>query len=279
MNRKILFLFFTLIALALGVACSRQDSPSPGTANGAVHEDASGYWTCPMHPQVHQHEKGKCPICGMDLVHVEAKKEIQKSPETSEAPNPRDVHITNQQMNLALIGRYTVSRQDLDISIPVSGSIQSLKEVILQIYESDLALVKTGADFSGFASSAPQTVLKGKITGVDSLVDPSTRTLKALGTVDGTAQNIPMYGGFQGKITVRLKDQIVIPAEAVLHTGTRDLVYLVTSDNHLNPQPVVLGSKSTEEYQVFAGLEAGEVISSGPNFLIDSESKIRGTND
>ncbi|MFH1368473.1 MAG: efflux RND transporter periplasmic adaptor subunit [Elusimicrobiota bacterium] len=28
------------------------------------------YWTCPMHPQVKEHDPGQCPICSMDLVPV-----------------------------------------------------------------------------------------------------------------------------------------------------------------------------------------------------------------
>ena len=28
----------------------------------------AGPWTCPMHPDVHAAEPGKCPICGMKLV-------------------------------------------------------------------------------------------------------------------------------------------------------------------------------------------------------------------
>jgi len=40
------------------------------------------YWTCPMHPQVHSEEPGKCPLCGMDLVQVEKMKE--EKPEEAE---------------------------------------------------------------------------------------------------------------------------------------------------------------------------------------------------
>jgi len=29
----------------------------------------SGYWTCPMHPEVHKTVSGQCPICGMNLVY------------------------------------------------------------------------------------------------------------------------------------------------------------------------------------------------------------------
>jgi YHS domain-containing protein len=34
----------------------------------------AGYWTCPMHPEVHQSSPGKCPICGMDLVYKKIEK-------------------------------------------------------------------------------------------------------------------------------------------------------------------------------------------------------------
>lgn len=30
-------------------------------------------WTCPMHPEIHAHESGKCPICKMDLVKTRPK--------------------------------------------------------------------------------------------------------------------------------------------------------------------------------------------------------------
>src|SRR5690606_41285391 len=29
-------------------------------------------WTCPMHPEIVQDEPGSCPICGMDLVPMQA---------------------------------------------------------------------------------------------------------------------------------------------------------------------------------------------------------------
>ena len=31
-------------------------------------QDENAFYTCPMHPQIHEHAPGKCPICGMDLV-------------------------------------------------------------------------------------------------------------------------------------------------------------------------------------------------------------------
>lgn len=280
MKYKILFLSFAILSVVLIAGCSRNENPSQNMTDQAVHEDPEGYWTCPMHPQIHQHEKGKCPICGMDLVHVDPPQKTEKSPsDASSIPSSKGIQVTDKQLGIVAIGRYTVSRKDLTVSIPVSGSILSPKEVVFQIYESDLALVKTDSKFVGFLSSSPQESLKGKITSIDSMVDPTTRSLKVLGVLDQPVQNSISDGGFHGQITTQLKNQIVIPEDAVLHTGTRDLVYLISSDNQASPMPVVLGSKSAEEYQIFAGLNDGDVISTGPNFLLDSESKIRGGND
>jgi len=38
----------------------------------------AGYWTCTMHPQIHQATSGKCPICGMDLVYKKTDKTAPK---------------------------------------------------------------------------------------------------------------------------------------------------------------------------------------------------------
>ena len=32
------------------------------------------YYTCKMHPQIHQDKPGKCPICGMTLIKKEERK-------------------------------------------------------------------------------------------------------------------------------------------------------------------------------------------------------------
>ncbi len=279
----VLMLPAVLIFTVLVNGCQKKESPpqnSQGsTTQSSVHEDPDGYWTCPMHPQVHQHEKGKCPICGMDLVHMEAKKKTEGSSRDMENRPQNEISVSDSQLRLASVGRYTVSRKDMFVSLPVSGSILSSGEVVLQIYESDLGLVKVGSEFSGAASSAPHESLKGKIKAIDNLGDPTTRTLRALGTLDSGLQRISVDGGFHGAITSQIKNQIIIPEDSVFHAGTRNLVYLISSDNQISPKKVVIGAKGSNEYQVFSGLDEGDVISTGPNFLLDSESKIRGGND
>jgi len=58
-----------------------------GTTDDHDHGDLD-LWTCPMHPEIQQHEPGSCPICGMDLVLAD---EIPASaPPPVTEPNPEE---------------------------------------------------------------------------------------------------------------------------------------------------------------------------------------------
>jgi multidrug efflux pump subunit AcrA (membrane-fusion protein) len=281
MKNKILLFFPLALILSVSVftACSSKETSQQNSVNQAGHEDPEGFWTCPMHPQIHQHEKGKCPICGMDLVHVESKESSKPSSEnTTTEMDVNEISVTSQQLNLVGTAQYKVQRQDITFDIPVSGNMISSQEVILQIYEADLALVQNESEFSGSANTSPGQTLKGKIKKIDAMVDPTTRTLKIYGTLDQPLKTALDDGGFHGKITVLQKNQIAVPEDAVMHTGKRDLVYIFSDKTHVKPVSVVLGSKSADHYQILSGLDEDDVISTGPNFLLDSESKIRGGN-
>ena len=55
---------------------SAHESSEPATAT---------LWTCPMHPNILMEEPGSCPICGMDLVPVEASEEMSPEPHAHSA--------------------------------------------------------------------------------------------------------------------------------------------------------------------------------------------------
>lgn len=278
MKNQILFgvvFAFTLLSTSIIYSAANAETEKSATSGGA-HEDPDGYYTCPMHPQVHEHKAGKCPICGMPLVKKAGKKQEATKPSTSSGV---EIDVSESQLNLAGIGRYTVERKDLVLSVPVSGRMLSTKEIAFQVFESDLSIIKSGLEFSGSASSSPDEILSGHIRSVDNLIDPSSRTIRVTGTLKQSLKRFILDGSFHGEIKAIEKKQILVPESAVLHTGIASLVYVFTSEKKLKPVAVTLGKKTSSEYQILSGLNEGDVISSGPNFLIDSEAKIRGSGD
>jgi len=73
-----------------------------------------------------------------------------------------------------------------------------------------------------------------------------------------------------------LEEKVVVPVEAVMRTGERDLVFVAQGDGHFEPRHVQVGAKTDEYYEFKAGLSAGERIAVSGNFLIDSESRLQG---
>lgn len=249
---------------------------SPGestTSNVHVAEDT--YWTCPMHPQVHQDHPGECPICHMKLVKVT--KRIEQKQEVGE--KRATIAATDSQLMLAGTQKYEVEAMTLQAKIPVSGRILSRSQVAFQVYEKDLRYVRSGLAFNGEGSIYSEEEISGVITSVDSIVDPTSRTVRVIGAIRNGPDGLLPETSFRGEISFVLKNRMAIPESAVLHSGRGDLVYLVDEKNILTAKKVRLGLKSEGFYEVIEGLSPKDVISSGPNFLIDSEAKIRGATD
>jgi len=70
---KIILIIIVAFILGYAVRSFRVSAPADighDHASDAVQSDAPQWWTCSMHPQVHQPKPGKCPYCFMDLIPV-----------------------------------------------------------------------------------------------------------------------------------------------------------------------------------------------------------------
>jgi len=69
-------------------------------------------------------------------------------------------------------------------------------------------------------------------------------------------------------------DALVVPEEAVIRGGTRDLVVLERSPGSFDVLPVALGRYGDGRWEVLEGVEEGDEIVVSAQFLIDSESNL-----
>ena len=279
MNKKLIigFVIAVLSAFwALKVLVKKSSLGDQSPALVKVHQKS--YWTCPMHPQIHLDHPGECPICRMKLVEILEQEDLQTS---SQDPlgHRASFYGTPAQLLLIDFQKHTVESMNLTATIPVSGRILSTTTVAFQVYENDLRYIHAGMSFEGKDSVYLEKEVSGVIRSVDSIVDPTSRTIRVVGEIKNGQRNLIPETGFRGEIKIALIQKLAIPASSVLHTGQGSLIYLVDSNNKLTPKRIELGLKTDGYYEVLSGLKLGDVISAGPNFLVDSEAKIRGTND
>lgn len=262
-------IFLIIIVALLGIGISYSVS-SYFNSSKAKLEDANGYWTCSMHPQIHQDHSGSCPICHMPLIKVNSK---GKSESTS------SLEITEKQQEVLKSQTYVVQKKSVNFKIPVSGRVSGSGNVVFYVYESDLNEVKAGLRFEGRDQVSSETLISGVLVSVDSIVDPTSRTVRVVAEVRDQKRRLFSETTVSGNIIINKSNALIIPESAVLHTGRKDLVYVFEEVNKLSPRELIVGLKTDGFYEVLSGLQENEKINTGANFLIDSESKIRGVQE
>jgi Cu(I)/Ag(I) efflux system membrane fusion protein len=149
--------------------------------------------------------------------------------------------------------------------------------VMADAYQADLARVRVGMSATMTVSAFTGRLFKGRVKFIDPVLDPKTRTTKVhLHFPNATGELRPdMYGEVQleGKATSGL----LVPADAIIHAGTKDIVFVALGNGKFAPREVRLGVVGASETQVLEGLREGEDVVTRANFLIDSESRLRAS--
>lgn len=155
--------------------------------------------------------------------------------------------------------------------------IADLSEVWVQasIYESELPFVHEGQEVEVTLSYLPGRTYRGTVALVSPLVDPQTRTIGARIVLDNS--DLALKPGMFADVLLRAKlgSRLTVPKDAVLRTGTRDLVFVSPSEGVFEPREVTLGVPIEDRYEVTAGLAAGERVLSAASFFVDSESRLK----
>jgi len=239
------------------------------------HDKHQAIYTCPMHPEIRQKEPGTCPICHMELVVVGRGEEGEIG-----ADEPAAIPLDPYQASLLGLKPIHPKKEKVNRNLPVYGVLVQKNLLGVQVFEDDLRNIRVGLEFTGSSSVYPEQKLQGEVIEFDSVLDPSTRTLRVLirlQTQKGMGQ-LPIESSASGQLRIPLGEQLTLPEETVLFAGSGNYVYLY-QDEHLIPQKVVLGAKIDGRYVIVKGLDVTDAVSSGPNFFIDSEAKIRGLDD
>ena len=81
-----------------------------------------------------------------------------------------------------------------------------------------------------------------------------------------------MYVNVRAKLP--MGRQLVVPASAAFHSGTKSLVFVYRGEGNIEPREVELGAQVGDELVVTKGIKAQEQIVTSANFLIDSEAQL-----
>ena len=149
--------------------------------------------------------------------------------------------------------------------------------LIVDIYEQDLSWVEVGTPARIELVSTPGKTYRGKIDEIYHMMDAETRTARARIELPG-GHNTPLKPGAYATVYLegeRAEPAPVVPAEAVVSGGEREVVIEALGDGRFHPVPVRTGVQSRGRVQILSGLDGGEEIVTSAQFLIDSEARLQ----
>jgi membrane fusion protein, copper/silver efflux system len=147
--------------------------------------------------------------------------------------------------------------------------------VVADVYETELAFVRTGADANVTLSYLPGRTFTGKITFITPTVDPMTRTAKVRIEVDNRDMSLKPDMYAEVVIQEPARSVTVVPESSVIATGTRSVLFVVKEDGTFEPREVQTGTKNDHFLEIRSGVKPGERVATQANFLIDSESRLK----
>lgn len=106
-------------------------------------------------------------------------------------------------------------------------------------------------------------------------VSASTRTLQARFEVDNTGNRLVPGMLLRLQVTGPSASRLVVPAEAVIRTGTRAVAIVRKDNGAFEPRDIQLGADLGDTIEVLTGLAEGEQVVASGQFLIDSEARLR----
>jgi len=147
--------------------------------------------------------------------------------------------------------------------------------LMADIYEYELAKVKIGSKADISFNFLPGKIYSGRVSFIYPTLDPKSRTVKIRIELSNLGELKPSMFANITIVGEDLGAKPVIPENAVIRSGMKDIVILSLGDGKFKPQQIQLGGYSDGYYQVLNGLAEGNTIVTSAQFLIDSESNLK----
>jgi cobalt-zinc-cadmium efflux system membrane fusion protein len=153
---------------------------------------------------------------------------------------------------------------------PYSVADLSTMWMLANVIETDAPAYKVGQDVEVRVPAYPNTVFKGRVTTVGSMIDPNTHRQLVRSEIDDP-QHLLRSGMF-ASFVIRVGDpahSLAVPAEGVVREGDGTMTVWVTSDSrHFIKRTVKIGLQQDGWDQILEGLSPGEtVVTDGAVFL------------
>ncbi len=144
-----------------------------------------------------------------------------------------------------------------------------------QVFEQQSSLVKVGQLAQATFESVPGRIFPGQVDLVYPHLDSQSRTVMVrIALKNPTDELKPGMYAQVGIVTAPLENVLLVPREAVIDTGTRQITFIAGPQGHFEPTDVSMGlSGDDDQVQILSGLKEGDTIVTSGQFLLEATSR------
>ena len=148
-------------------------------------------------------------------------------------------------------------------------------QVVADVYERDLALVKEGQFAKVTVEAYPEVDFPATVAAVGDVVDPASRTIKLRAWVNN--QDHRLKPEMFARLHIQVGDEtriLVVPKESVLEADGKQFVFVVEEPNQYIKREVKVTNFTPDQMRVLAGLSPGQrIVTKGAVLIKGQEVK------
>ena len=146
---------------------------------------------------------------------------------------------------------------------------------VAEVPEAQAVRLVRGQKVKGALQADASQTFDGELKEILPQVSADTRTLQARFEVDNRAGKLTPGMLLRLQVAGASASRFVVPAEAVIRTGTRAVAIVRKEGGAFEPREVKLGADLGDTLEVVEGLAEGDQVVASGQFLIDSEARLK----
>jgi membrane fusion protein, copper/silver efflux system len=224
----------------------------------------------------------------------------QEMPALTQAARQRLLLLGMSEAEVGALEREGTTRARLTLHSPINGVIAELgvREgmtvmpgttlfrivdlstvwVNAEVPEAQAGWLRPGSSVEARVAAYPESKFEGRVGAILPEVSAATRTLRTRIELKNPESRLKpgmfatlVFRGAPGR------DSVLVPSEAVIRTGSRDVVIVALGEGRFRATPVEVGVEAGGQSEIRKGLQAGDSVVLSGQFLIDSEASLGAT--
>lgn len=175
-----------------------------------------------------------------------------------------DARLDDVRLHAPFAGRVGLRQVSLGALVQPGTVITTLDDVSkikvdFNVPEIFLGRLKNDLEVAAKSSAFPGKTFIGKVTAIDTRIDPATRSVKVNAMFDNPDEQLKPGLFLSVEIILDKREAVLVAEEAVLAEGVKHFVFIV-KDNKIERREIKINQRLPGEVEVASGLKADEVV-------------------